>query len=75
MANNGIKIINAVTIECVGPRCSRNGITRSMSGIMDNAKTRGMLISVFRSFADALPRTYPRARWPTANDLFASSLS
>jgi len=57
MAKNGMKTINAVTIECVGPRCSRNGIIRSMSGIMDNVRTKGMLISVFRSFADALPRT------------------
>jgi hypothetical protein len=71
----GIKIAKAIAIECVGPRCSRNGIIRSTSGIADNMRIKGMLSSVFRSFAEALLEMYPKARWPTANDLLSSRLS
>jgi hypothetical protein len=60
-------------IECVGPRWLRNGIIMSMSGIMDNIKTVGMLKFVLRSFADDLLEIYPNATWPTANNLISST--
>jgi hypothetical protein len=43
-----------------------------MSGMTDSVRTSGMFMSVFSSFAAALLDMYPRARWPTANDLFSS---
>ena len=72
MAKSGIKAMNASMTEWVGPRCSINGIKRSISGITESVRTNGMLSSVFNSFAEALLRIYPNARWPTANDLFSS---
>jgi acetone carboxylase gamma subunit len=71
-AKIGMKIIIAIIIECVGPRCLRNGINKSMSGMTDNIVIIGMLIFVLRNFAEALPEIYPNAKWPTANDLFSS---
>lgn len=71
-----MKTINAIMIECVGPRCSRVGtriwMRMSMSGMTDSVRTAGMLSFVPSSLADALLRMYPSARWPTANDLFSS---
>ena len=46
-----------------------------MSGITDSVMTNGMLSFVFSSFAEALLRIYPSARWPTANALFSSCCS
>jgi len=54
-------------IECVGPRCSRPGISRSTSAIIEAAKSKGMLAVVFRSFDVPFPKMYPKAMWPTAN--------
>lgn len=64
--------MNVSMTEWVGPRCSINGIKRSMSGITESVRTKGMLSSVFSNFAEILLRMYPNARWPTANDLFSS---
>jgi len=64
--------MNAIMTEWVGPRCLINGIKRSMSGITESVRANGILSSVFSSFAEALLRTYPNARWPAANDLFSS---
>jgi len=79
MANMGMNIMNAVMSEWVGPRCSMVGMKiwmrMSMSGMTDRVRTSGMLIFVFSSFAAVLPEMYPRARWPTANDLFSSCCS
>lgn len=72
MAKIGMKTMDAVMIECVGPRCSINGMRMSMSGMTDSMRTTGMLSFVFSSFADVLLEMYPSARWPTANDLFSS---
>lgn len=70
-----MKTINAVIIECAGPLCWTNGISMSMSGITDSMRTMGMLRFVFSIFAVALLEMYPIAKWPTANDLFSSSLA
>jgi len=49
---------NAIT-ECVGPRCSINGIKISMSGITDKANINGILIFVLKIFAASSPIMYP----------------
>lgn len=61
-----------VIMEWVGPRCWRNRIRRSMSGMTDSVRASGMLSFVLSSFAEVLLDMYPNARWPTANDLFTS---
>ncbi len=72
-ASIGIKVMNAIMIEWKGPRCSTNGISMSMSGITESIKTRGMFTFVLVAFAVNMLRRYPKARCPTANDLFSSS--
>lgn len=62
MMKIGMKIMNAIMIECVGPRWSRNGIRMSMSGITDSVSATGMLSFVFSSFAEVLLEMYPSAR-------------
>jgi len=52
--------------ECSGPRCSRPGINRSMSGSTETRNNRGMFTFSFRIFDAALPDKYPRAMCPTA---------
>lgn len=52
--------------ECVGPRCSRPGISRSTSGSTEARNNRGMFAFTFRIFDAAFPDRYPRARCPTA---------
>ena len=52
--------------EWVGPLCCKPGISRSMSGIMEARKRRGMFMFTLRSLPVALPVMYPRARCPTA---------
>jgi hypothetical protein len=71
MAKIGIKTIAAIIIEWVSPLCSRNGINRSMSGMMDSVRIMGMFKLVFSAFAEVLLRTYPRAKWPTANNMLS----
>ncbi len=44
----------------------------SISGMTETMKISGKSISVLASFDDALPKTYPSAKCPTANDLLAS---
>ncbi|MDH5375484.1 MAG: hypothetical protein OEW95_06700 [Candidatus Bathyarchaeota archaeon] len=46
-----------------------------MSGMTERVRTSGMLSFVFSSFAEALLKMYPDARWPTANDVFSSCCS
>jgi len=41
--------------EWVNPRCSRPGINRSMSGMIEATNNRGRLMLTFRNFAEALP--------------------
>ena len=53
--------------EWVGPRCSRPGINRSMSEMMEATNNSGMFTLTFRSLDVVLPVMYPRARCPTAN--------
>ena len=53
--------------EWVGPRCSKPGINRSMSGMTEAKNNRGMFTFTFRSLDVAFPVRYPRARCPTAN--------
>jgi len=76
MARTGAKAMKAIMIECVGPRCSSVGMRvrmrMSISGITDSVRTSGMLSFVFNSFVEVLLKIYPRARWPTANDLLSS---
>ena len=56
--------------EWVGPLCSRPGISRSMSGMMEARKRRGMFTFTLRSLLVAFPVRYPSARWPTAYVVF-----
>ena len=65
--NAGIRRRVRMIIECVGPLCSRPGISMSMSGITEATSSRGMFMSRFRSLDVAFPVRYPRARCPTAN--------
>jgi hypothetical protein len=45
-----------------------NGWKRmSASGSIDKTRRRGTLTFTVESFAEALPKRYPKARWPTAN--------
>jgi len=44
----------------------------SMSGMTESVKTSGIFNFVFVNFAVSLLRMYPRAKCPTANDLFSS---
>ena len=53
--------------EWVGPRCSRPGINRSMSEMIEATNNRGMFALMFRSLDVAFPVMYPKARCPTAN--------
>lgn len=62
MAKIGMKAMDAIMIECVGPRCSMNGISMSMSGMTDSVRATGMLSFVFSSFAEVLLEMYPNAR-------------
>lgn len=48
--------------EWVGPRCSRPGIKRSMSGMIDATKRRGRFMFTLRSLDVAFPVRYPKAR-------------
>ncbi len=63
----GMKKRDATIMEWVGPRCSRPGIIRSMSGIMEQKSMSGMFILTFESFDENLPATYPHAKCPTEN--------
>ena len=72
MAKMGMNTMSVMMREWVGPRCLMNGIRRSISGRMESVRAKGMLSSVFNSFAEVLLKRYPGARWPTANDLFSS---
>ena len=62
----GMKAMDAVMREWVGPRCSKAGIKpwmkMSMSGITDRVRTSGMFRFVFSLFAAALLKMYPKAR-------------
>jgi len=44
----------------------------SASGMMVKVSSIGMFVFVFRILAEMAPMMYPVARWPTANDWFAS---
>jgi hypothetical protein len=73
MAKMGMNTMSVMMREWVGPRCSIYGLNkRSISGMTESVRAKGMLSSVFNSLDDALLKRYPRARWPTANDLFSS---
>jgi len=78
MMKIGMKTINAIIIECVGPRCSSVGISEwirmSESGMTESVRASGTFRFVFSILADVLLEMYPNARWPTANDLFSSLL-
>lgn len=53
--------------ECVGPRCSSQGIRRSVSGMIEATSTNGMFKLMFRDLDVAFPSIYPKAKCPTAN--------
>ena len=61
-----MKISMEMMSEWVGPRCSKAGISRSMSGMMEARKRRGMFTFRLRSLSVAFPVRYPSARCPTA---------
>jgi hypothetical protein len=42
-----------------------------MSGMMDSIRIMGMFKLVFSAFAEVLLRMYPRAKWPTANNVLS----
>jgi len=50
----------------VGPRCVSPGISRSMSGMIESANSKGTFTSTCASFDVAFPERYPMARCPTA---------
>ena len=52
--------------EWVGPRCSRPGITRSMSDMTDASNSNGTFTFIFISLDVAFPHKYPMAKCPTA---------
>ena len=52
--------------ECSGPRCFRNGISRSTSGRTEARNNKGMFVFTFRILDAVFPDRYPRARCPTA---------
>ena len=43
--------------------------------MMAKVSSIGMFVFVFRILAEMAPMMYPVARWPTANDWFASVYS
>lgn len=51
----GMKIRMEVIREWVGPRCSKPGINRSMSGITEIRKRRGRFTFTLRSLDVAFP--------------------
>jgi len=53
--------------EWEGPRCSRPGINRSMSGITEATNSRGMFTPTLKNLDAVLPDKYPKAKCPTAN--------
>jgi len=55
-----MKTSNAEITECVGPRCSKNGMRISTSGITDNIKVKDMLSSVLSDLEVTFARTYPK---------------
>lgn len=68
----GTKMRMEMISEWVGPRCSKPGISRSMSGKMEAKKRRGMLSSRLRILLEAFPVRYPKAKCPTAYVSFLS---
>lgn len=52
--------------ECRGPRCTRPGISRSMSGRTDAKNSRGRLRFTLSDLDVSFPVRYPRAKCPTA---------
>jgi len=71
MANIGVKIMMAIMIEWKGPLCWTKGINMSMSGMTESMKTRGILSFVLVVCDVNLLKVYPKAKCPTANDLFS----
>lgn len=43
---------------------------RSMSGITERTRIKGMLMLILRGFAEAFPKRYASAMCPTANEVF-----
>lgn len=62
-----------VKIEWNGPRCSTNGINRSISGATERVRTSGTLIFVFVKFPANFAVRYPKAKWPMAYDLIPTN--
>lgn len=48
--------------EWVGPRCSKPGISRSRSGMMEATNRRGRFRFTLRNLDVAFPDRYPKAR-------------
>lgn len=65
----GMKIMIAINIEWIGPRCTINGTSKSMSGATERDNMRGMLTLVFVKWAVNFAVKYPRAKWPIAYNL------
>lgn len=68
----GMKIEMERIREWVGPLCSKPGISRSMSGMMEARKRSGIFTFRLRSLSVALPVRYPKAKCPTAYVSFLS---
>ncbi len=61
-----MKRIRKVIREWVGPRCSKPGISISMSDITEAKRRREILVLTFRYLLTPLPVKYPKAKCPTA---------
>jgi len=51
----GKAVIKNKMMEWVGPRCSRPGINRSMSAMIETTNSKGMFALIFRSLDVAFP--------------------
>jgi len=70
----GMKSRQKTITECIGPRCSRPGTSRSMSGSTDMRNIKGMFMFTFRILDAVFPVRYPRARCPTAYMVVPSTI-
>jgi hypothetical protein len=61
-------------IEWNGPLCWTKGINMSISGMTESMKTKGILSFVSVVYDANLLKIYPKAKCPTANDLFSLPL-
>ena len=61
MRIEGRAIVKKKMMEWVGPLCSRPGISRSMSAMIEVVNNRGMFVLTFRGLEVAFAVMYPNA--------------